>query len=156
MFTGDRSGEWLYRALFKARLASAPESVAPGDGLELTGAWITAPVRCAPPQNKPTPAERHNCSAWLDIELSLLPEVRVVVVLGQIAYHALWAQLDRTGVQLPKPRPKFRHGLRVDLDTVSIVASYHPSQQNTFTGRLTEPMLDGVFEEAVAIAELDL
>lgn len=155
MFTGDRSGEWLYRALFKAGLASSPESIARGDGLTLSGAWITAPVRCAPPQNRPTPAERHNCAAWLDLELGLLPEIRVFVVLGQIAYHALWAQLGKTGVQLPKPRPKFGHGLRVDLDEVSIVASYHPSQQNTFTGRLTEPMLDDVFDEALVIANLD-
>jgi uracil-DNA glycosylase family 4 len=152
MFTGDRSGEWLYRALWRAGLSSSAESVARGDGLELFDAWITAPVRCAPPQNRPTPAERDTCSAWLDAELALLPEVRVFVVLGQIAYHALWAHLGRRGLDLPKPRPTFAHGLTVDVGGVSIVASYHPSQQNTFTGRLTEPMFDSVFATAVSEA----
>lgn len=148
MFTGDRSGEWLYRALFTAGLANQPVSTDKDDGLVLTDTWITAPVRCAPPQNKPTPVERENCSQWFDAELALLGGVTVFVVLGQIAYHALWAHLGRVGEELPRPRPKFVHGNVVDVGETSVVMSYHVSQQNTFTGRLTEPMLDGVFKEA--------
>jgi uracil-DNA glycosylase family 4 len=152
MFTGDRSGEWLYRALFTAGLANQPTSTDRDDGLALTDTWITAPVRCAPPQNKPTPAERRNCSQWFDAELALLDKVTVYVVLGQIAYHALWAHLGRVGAALPRPRPKFGHGNVVVVGDVFIVMSYHVSQQNTFTGRLTEPMLDDVFAKAVALA----
>ncbi|MEN8238979.1 MAG: uracil-DNA glycosylase, partial [Actinomycetota bacterium] len=148
MFTGDRSGEWLYRALFTAGLANQPTSTDRGDGLSLTDVWITAPVRCAPPQNKPTPAERENCSQWFDAELALLDKVAVYVVLGQIAYHSLWAYLGRAGVDLPRPRPKFGHGKMVVVGGVSVVMSYHVSQQNTFTGRLTEVMLDDVFARA--------
>ncbi|MCZ7532485.1 MAG: uracil-DNA glycosylase [Acidimicrobiia bacterium] len=152
MFTGDRSGDWLFRALHTAGLANQPTSVSRDDGLELTGVWVTAPVRCAPPQNRPTPTERDNCSGWFDDELALLPNTRVFVVLGQFGYHALWSHLKRTGHLLPAPRPKFRHGLEVDLGDVTILASYHVSQQNTFTGRLTEQMLDAVFARATAIA----
>jgi len=152
MFTGDRSGDWLYRALFTAALANQPTSTDRGDGLRLTGVWITAPIRCAPPQNKPTPAERENCSQWFDAELALLHNVAVYVVLGQIAYHSLWAHLARADVVLPRPRPKFGHGNVVGLGDASIVMSYHVSQQNTFTGRLTEPMLDEVFATALALS----
>ncbi len=151
MFTGDRSGDWLYRALFTAGLANQPTSQARGDGLALRNVWITAPVRCAPPQNKPTPQERRNCSMWFDAELARVERVSVFVVLGQIAYEALWAHLGRTGADLPRPRPKFGHGNEVQVGTVSIVMSYHVSQQNTFTGRLTEPMLDDVFTRALAL-----
>jgi uracil-DNA glycosylase family 4 len=151
MFTGDRSGEWLYRALHRAGLASAPVSEHRDDGLVLTDTWITAPVRCAPPANKPTPAERDTCSAWLDAELRLLDRANVFVALGQFGYHALWAYLGRNGVELPRPRPTFRHGLEVDLGQVAVLASYHVSQQNTFTGTLTEDMLDAVFARAVAL-----
>lgn len=152
MFTGDRSGDWLYRTLFTAGLANKPESVSRDDGLELSDVWVTAPVKCAPPQNKPTPQERDNCTHWLDAELALLPNMRVFVVLGQYGYHALWSHLRRTGHSLPTPRPKFGHGLEVDLGDITILASFHVSQHNTFTGRLTEPMLDTVFERAKAIA----
>lgn len=149
MFTGDRSGEWLYRALYQAGLASHQESIGLRDGLTLTNAWITAPVRCAPPANKPTPAERDNCSAWFDAELALLPKASVFVALGQFGYHALWAHLRRTGMELPTPRPAFGHGEVVEVEDLTIITSYHVSQQNTFTGKLTEEMLDSVFAEAL-------
>ena len=155
MFTGDRSGDWLYRALFTADLANQPTSTDIDDGLALRDVWITAPVRCAPPQNKPTPDERANCSHWFDAELALLERVEVYVVLGQIGYHALWAHLARTGSDLPIPRPKFEHGSVIALDDVSIVMSYHVSQQNTFTGRLTEPMLDDVFANALDLSRTE-
>ncbi|MGI9667527.1 MAG: uracil-DNA glycosylase [Acidimicrobiia bacterium] len=150
MFTGDRSGEWLYRALFKAGLASQPDSISRDDGLVLSDTWITAPVRCAPPANKPTPAERDNCSVWFDAELDLLAKTSVYVTLGQFGYQALWGYLKRSGFDLPLPRPKFAHGGVVELDDAAIVMSYHVSQQNTFTGRLTEQMLDDVFTEAIS------
>jgi uracil-DNA glycosylase family 4 len=152
MFTGDRSGEWLYRALHRAGLASRPDAVDRFDGLTLHGAWVTSPVKCAPPANKPTPDERDNCAAWFDEELGLLPNASVIVVLGQFGYHALWSYLRRTGLTLPVPRPKFSHGLSVELDDWTILASYHVSQQNTFTGKLTEEMLDDVFARATALA----
>ncbi len=151
MFTGDRSGDWLFRSLHAAGLANQPTSAYRGDGLELSDVWVTAPVRCAPPQNKPTPTERDNCAGWFDTELALLPNARVFVVLGQFGYRALWSHLRRTGHDLPSPRPKFGHGLEVDLGDLMIIASYHVSQQNTFTGKLTEPMLDTIFARATAI-----
>ena len=151
MFTGDRSGEWLYRALHRAGLSTSPVSIGPGDGLALDNTWITAPVRCAPPQNKPTPAERDTCAGWFDAELGLLPNAKVFVVLGQYGYHALWSHFARTGLDLPRPRPAFGHGSVVDLDGPSVVMSYHPSQQNTFTGKLTEAMFDEVFAKAVSL-----
>jgi uracil-DNA glycosylase len=149
MFTGDRSGDWLYRAMHRAGLANQPTSVSIDDELVLTNAWVTAPVRCAPPGNRPTPAERDRCAPWLDAELELLPNLRVYVALGQFAYGAVWSHLSRSGVDLPRPRPPFAHGLVVDLPGCTIVASYHVSQQNTFTGKLTEPMLDAVFADAL-------
>jgi uracil-DNA glycosylase family 4 len=152
MFTGDRSGDWLYRAMHRAGLANQPRSVDRGDGLALDDVWVTAPVRCAPPENKPTPAERDTCSAWFDAELALIPSIRVFVALGQFAYQAVWSHLKRSGVELPRPRPRFAHGGEVHLADRSIVMSYHVSQQNTFTGKLTEPMLDAVFDRAVRIA----
>jgi uracil-DNA glycosylase len=147
MFTGDRSGEWLYRALWRAGYANRPESVARDDGLVLTGAYITAPVRCAPPANKPTPEERAQCRPFFERELALLTEARVYVALGQIGYQSATAVL---GI---RPRPAFAHGLEVplpDRGTTSrtLLCSYHVSQQNTFTGRLTEEMLDAVFARA--------
>jgi uracil-DNA glycosylase len=143
MFTGDRSGEWLYRALFDAGFANQPESVGRDDGLELRGAYITSPVRCAPPANKPTVTERDTCRPFLERELSLLSEARVFVVLGQFAFQAL------AGILGVRPRPAFGHGVEAEVgDGRTIVCSYHVSQQNTFTGRLTRPMLDAVFARA--------
>lgn len=152
MFTGDRSGDFLYAALHRTGFANRPESIGPGDGLELNDVWITSPVKCAPPANKPTPAERDECAAFLDRELTLLSNARVFVPLGQFGYQATCRFL---GV---KPRPKFGHGIEVDAGDGpdgrkrSIVASFHVSQQNTFTKRLTEPMFDAVLERARALA----
>ncbi len=143
MFTGDRSGEWLYRALFRAGFANRPESVSRDDGLELSGAWITAPVRCAPPQNKPTPAERDRCHPFLERELALLTEVRVVLALGAFGFAEAARLFGAEG------RPRFAHGAEVELPEGRVLlASYHVSQQNTFTGRLTQDMLDAVFTRA--------
>jgi uracil-DNA glycosylase family 4 len=143
MFTGDRSGDFLYAALHRAGFANQPQSSAIDDGLVLSGAWITAPVRCAPPANKPTPAERDTCRPFLERELALLTNARVFLVLGQFGYQAMAAHL---GV---RPRPKFGHGLEVSVpDGRTIVCSYHVSQQNTFTGKLTPAMLDAVLGRA--------
>jgi uracil-DNA glycosylase len=156
MFTGDRSGDWLFRAMYRAGLANQPTSVVKGDGLELRDAWVTAPVRCAPPANKPTPDERLRCQPWLLRELELLPDLRVAVVLGSIGYQALWGSLRDLGLELPTPRPRFGHGVEIPLPGgLTVICSYHPSQQNTFTGKLTEPMLDGVFLRAMQIAAAD-
>jgi uracil-DNA glycosylase family 4 len=152
MFTGDRSGDWLYRALHRAGFATSPVSVGREDGLVLNDAWITAPVRCAPPANKPTPAERDTCAPWMQAELDLLTEKQVMVCLGDFAYRAAWRYLGDSGFPLPRPRPKFGHGLECRIPRgPTLVASYHPSQQNTFTGRLTEPMLDTVFARAAVL-----
>ena len=148
MFTGDRSGEWLYRALFRAGYANQPESTGRDDGLVLTGAYITAPVRCAPPANAPTPEERDRCRPFLDRELALLERVRVLVALGDFGYRAA-----ASAVGLGR-RPRFGHGVEADVgDGRTIICSYHVSQQNTFTGRLTEPMLDAVFTRARELAD---
>jgi uracil-DNA glycosylase len=148
MFTGDRSGEWLYRALFDAGLANRRDSVARDDGLELTDAYITAPVRCAPPANKPTIEERDTCRPYLERELALLSRARVFVVLGQFGYQVL------AGILGLRPRPRFGHGVEVPLsDGRTLVCSYHVSQQNTFTGKLTRPMLDAIFVRARELAE---
>ncbi|MDY7103477.1 MAG: uracil-DNA glycosylase [Actinomycetota bacterium] len=150
MFTGDRSGEWLYRALWRAGFANRPESVHRDDGLELRDAWITSPVRCAPPQNKPTPAERDTCRPFLERELALLERARVLVALGGFGYQAVCHHL---GV---RPRPRFGHGVEVPAPGgLTILCSYHVSQQNTFTGRLTEEMLDSVFTRAGELASDD-
>ena len=151
MFTGDRSGDWLYRALYRAGLASQPTATDRDDGLELRNAWVTSAVRCAPPDNKPQPAERDNCAQWLTAELNALERVAVYLCLGGYGYQALWRYLSGAGVELPKPRPRFGHGVEIALNGVTVLCSYHPSQQNTFTGRLTEPMLDDVVARAVAL-----
>jgi uracil-DNA glycosylase family 4 len=144
MFTGDRSGDWLFRALYRAGFASQPVSVARDDGLELRDCYVTAVVKCAPPGNRPTARELDTCRRWLDAELDLLTRVRVVVALGGVAFDRL-LRLRRWKV--PSPRPRFGHGREVILPGgPTVLASYHPSQQNTFTGRLTEEMLDSIFE----------
>jgi len=143
MFTGDRSGDWLYRALHRAGFANQATATARADGLALSDCYITAIVHCAPPDNKPTAEERSICAGWLDRELDLLPSAEVVVTLGQLSYNQV---LRRFGPAVPKPRPRFGHGREVPVDEgPRVIASYHPSQQNTFTGRLTEAMLDAVF-----------
>ena len=148
VFTGDRSGDWLFAAMFRAGFANQPESVALDDGLRLTDAYVAAAVRCAPPDNKPTRDERNRCLPYFARELDLLEHVRVIVTLGAFAYEALWAVLRDDGVPLPRPRPKFGHGVEVPTPRATIIGCFHPSQQNTFTGKLTEPMLDAVFARA--------
>jgi uracil-DNA glycosylase family 4 len=148
VFTGDRSGDWLFAALYRAGLANQPESVWRDDGLELCGAFVTASVRCAPPANKPTPEERDTCLPYAERELELL-DVRVVVCLGAFAWDSA---LRLTGPP-PRPKPRFGHGAEhVTADGLTLLGCFHPSQQNTFTGKLTEPMIDGVFGRAVELA----
>ena len=151
VFTGDRSGDWLFRAMHRAGLANQAASVSVDDGLMLTDAWVTAAVKCAPPQNKPLPAERDSCAPFLRRELALLERAAVVVCLGGFGYDAACRHF---GV---RPRPKFGHGVEVDLEELlgsgpTLLCAFHPSPQNTFTGRLTEPMLDAVFVRAVELA----
>jgi len=149
MFTGDRSGDWLYRAMHKAGFATQAESVGLNDGLRLRGAWVSSAVRCAPPDNKPATTERDQCGTFLVRERELLKKVRVVVCLGSFAYEAVCKEW---GV---RPRPKFGHGVEaVTSDGIVILCSYHPSQQNTFTGKLTEPMIDAVFTRARELSDL--
>jgi uracil-DNA glycosylase family 4 len=147
VFTGDRSGEWLFRAMHKAGLAKQPNSDHRDDGLTLKGAWVTVAVRCAPPGNKPTPEERKRCAPYLERELALLDRARVIVCLGAFALQAAAELLGMS------PKPKFAHGAVFEVGGYTLVCSYHPSQQNTFTGTLTEPMLDAVFAEAVRLAK---
>jgi uracil-DNA glycosylase len=143
IFTGDRSGDWLFAALYRAGYASQPTSTARDDGLELHGAYVTAAVHCAPPANKPLPSERANCAPYLTRELALLSRAVVVVALGQFAWHAVSAHYGL------RPRPVFSHLAESALPGgLTLLGSYHPSQQNTFTGKLTEPMFDAVFERA--------
>ncbi len=147
IFTGDRSGDWLFAALWRAGLANQPESVSRDDGLVLRSCWITAAVHCAPPVNRPTPDERDNCLPYLVRELGLLPGARVIVCLGGFAWDAALRVLGA-----PRPKPKFGHGAELSLDGRTLLGCYHVSQQNTFTGRLTEPMLDAVFGRAKELA----
>lgn len=152
MFTGDRSGDWLYEALFRAGFANRPASVRRDDGLELTDCYISAAVRCAPPANKPSPDEFHECRGYLVRELGLMPGLRVVLALGKIAFDSYLKAASDRGEAFPRPRPRFGHGSRCELrDGLTLLGSYHPSQQNTFTGRLTRPMFHQVFRQARAI-----
>jgi len=146
MFTGDRSGNWLFETLYKYSFASSPTSVRRDDGLTLKQAYITATVRCAPPDNKPLPQERTNCLPYLLRELDILRNVSVIVALGRIAFDGYLSARQEMGLDLPKPRPHFSHGATCRLpDGKTLVASYHPSQQNTQTGRLTREMFEDVF-----------
>ncbi len=149
MFTGDRSGDWLYRALHKAGFANQPQSVDRDDGLELSDCYITASVHCAPPDNKPLPSEYLNCRPYLLDELKLLKNLKVVVPLGLIAFKSYFSARKELQQKNPTPMPPFGHALAVQLsDGISVISSYHPSQQNTQTGKLTEAMLDAVFSRA--------
>jgi uracil-DNA glycosylase family 4 len=149
MFTGDESGNFLFRALFEAGLANRPESRRRDDGLALVGALISAACRCAPPDNRPTPEEQENCREYLERELALLPPRTVLVALGALAFAACLKVLARAGAELPRPRPRFAHGAVYPIGTYTLLASYHPSQQNTFTGKLTPVMLREVMLRAV-------
>jgi uracil-DNA glycosylase family 4 len=151
MFTGDRSGDWLYGALHRAGLASQPRSEGRRDGLRLHAAWITAVVRCAPPANRPTTAERDRCLPYLASELDVLRDVRVIVALGGFAWAGALRALDGRG-QRVRPRPRFGHGAEAAVGPYVLLGSYHPSQQNTFTGRLTRPMLQAIFRRACRLA----
>lgn len=170
MFTGDRSGDFLYAAMHRAGLANQAESTSGDDGLKLRGAYITAALRCAPPANKPVPAERDNCREYLERELDLLTDVQAILTLGAYAFNHILGILRRQergqewergkvrgrgqGHRVPSPMPKFVHGGVVELGPGRpvVIASYHPSQQNTFTGKLTPSMLDQVFSRASALA----
>ena len=155
-FTGDPSGDWLYGALFRAGLANQPTSSSVDDGLVLTGAYIANAVRCAPPDNKPTPQEKRTCQPFLVAEMALLEQVRVVVALGKFAFNAYLQTRVAAGLPNPKPLPKFGHRATCQLEGgITLIASYHPSQQNTNTGKLTRQMFDGVFEDAKALAGLN-
>jgi uracil-DNA glycosylase family 4 len=161
IFTGDRSGDFLFASLYRTGFAVQPTSVAAGDGQRLLDARMVAAVRCAPPDNKPLPAERDTCAPWLVAELAMVAaDLRVIVCLGGFAWQAMWPVLDRCGFAVPRPRPAFGHGAEVRLpgtqppDGVLLIGCYHPSQQNTFTGRVTPAMLDAVFIRARAAAGL--
>ena len=156
VFTGDRSGDFLFAALHRAGFANQPTSVRAGDGLELRDAWITAAVRCAPPQNKPTPRERDTCLPFAVRELAELEDVRVIVCLGAFAWDAALRLLAARGVSVPRPRPRFGHGIELELaaDAPLLLGCFHPSQQNTFTGKLTAAMLDDVLLRARVLAGL--
>jgi uracil-DNA glycosylase family 4 len=155
IFTGDRSGEWLFAALHRAGFARHPTSVRADDGQRLTGVRVTAAVHCAPPENKPTPGERDACRPWLERELGFLHStLRVVITLGGFAWQSAWPALTALGCDVPARRPDFGHLTEVVLPGgLLVLGCYHPSQQNTFTGRLTEPMLDAVFARAADHAE---
>jgi uracil-DNA glycosylase family 4 len=155
MFTGDGSGDFLFPVLHEAGFASQPNAVSRNDGMKLTGLWISAVVRCAPPANKPTPEEQRNCATWLDEEMSLLKNLRVVVCLGRIAFDGLLALAQRTGKLPARSGLVFAHGAEYKLPGgLIVIASYHPSLQNTNTGKLTRPMFLAVFKRARKLAGL--
>jgi len=150
VFTGDRSGDFLFRALFDAGFASQPQSVATDDGLELKDLFVAAVNRCAPPANRPTPQERDNCLPYLAAEMRALERLRVIVALGAFAWDGALRASNALG-HAARPRPDFGHGVEASVGSFVMLGSYHPSQQNTFTGKLTEPMLDAVFERALEL-----
>jgi len=151
MFTGDRSGDWLYAALHRAGYANQPASERCSDGLRLDDAYVTAVVRCAPPANRPTPEERDNCLPYLERELEMLERCRTIVALGSFAWDGALRAIRALGGEIPRPRPRFGHGAEAKAGHWTLLGCYHPSQQNTFTGRLTEPMLDAVFVRAAEL-----
>ena len=153
VFTGDRSGDWLYGALHRAGFANQASSIGRDDGLVLTDAYVTTVVRCAPPENKPSPVERDRCLPYLVRELELLTRAQAILALGAFAWDGTLRALAALGHQLPRPRPAFAHGAATVIGRYTLLGSYHVSQQNTFTGRLTEPMLDAVFASARATLE---
>ena len=154
IFTGDESGNWLYAALHRAGFANQPTSRDRDDGLELHDAFVTAVARCAPPGNRPTPEEIATCRRYLVAEVGLMPGIRAIVALGKVAHDGILAAERARGVPLPRPLPRFAHGAERRLPSgVTLLSSYHPSQQNTFTGKLTRRMLDAVFARARACVE---
>jgi uracil-DNA glycosylase len=152
IFTGDRSGDFLFAGLHRVGLSNQAESVSADDGLRLTGAYIVAAVRCAPPANLPTPAERAACASWLEAEAALLPDVHVVVCLGGFAWESALRLRAALGGTVARPKPKFGHGVVADGEPWPLLGCFHPSQQNTFTGKLTPAMLDAVLEQAKTLA----
>jgi uracil-DNA glycosylase family 4 len=152
MFTGDRSGDWLYAALHRAGYASQPTSESRDDGLRLRDAYVTAVVRCAPPANRPAPGERDNCLPYLERELGLLERCRTIVALGGFAWDGSLRAIRVLSGEAPRPRPRFGHGAEASVGGWTLLGCYHPSQQNTFTGRLSEEMLDAVFARARSLA----
>jgi uracil-DNA glycosylase len=153
IFTGDESGRFLFAALHGVGLANQPESIARDDGLALSGGFITATARCAPPDNRPLPSELDNCREYMRRELAIMPRPRVLVALGAIAFASCLGILAEEGSIVPRPRPRFAHGARFDIGGDVLLATYHPSQQNTFTGKLTQPMLRAVLRSAVREAD---
>ncbi|HEY0391329.1 MAG TPA: uracil-DNA glycosylase [Solirubrobacterales bacterium] len=151
IFTGDRSGDWLYAALHRAGYANQATSERRGDGLRLTDAYVTAVVRCAPPDNRPTPEERDNCLPYLERELALLERCNTIVALGGFAWDGALRAIRALGGEIPRPKPRFGHGAESQAGRWTLLGCFHPSQQNTFTGRLTEPMLDSVFSRALEL-----
>jgi uracil-DNA glycosylase family 4 len=152
IFTGDRSGEWLFASLWRTGFANQPRSRSRDDGLRLRGCYVTAAVRCAPPANRPLPAERDNCLPYLVRELELLAGVSAIVCLGSFAWDVALRAVRAQAVRLPRPLPRFGHGAASTVGSYVLLGCYHPSQQNTFTGKLTEEMLDEVFARAREIA----
>jgi len=152
IFTGDRSGDWLYAALHRAGFANQPTSTDRNDGLLLQDAYVTAVVRCAPPANRPAPDERDRCLPYLEQELALLENCRMIVALGAFAWDGTLRALRALGNDIPRPRPRFGHSAEAKVGDWTLLGCYHPSQQNTFTGRLTEPMIDAIFARARSLA----
>jgi uracil-DNA glycosylase family 4 len=152
VFTGDRSGDWLFASMYRTGWANQPTSVDRNDGLRLIDAYISAVVKCAPPANKPTIDERDRCLPYLARELSILTEVKVVVALGSFGWDGALRTLAQLGTAIPKPKPRFGHLAEVELGPYVLLGSFHPSQQNTFTGKLTEPMMDAVLTRARHLA----
>jgi uracil-DNA glycosylase len=156
VFTGDASGDFLFAAMYEVGLANQPTSRRPDDGLALRGAYIAAAVRCAPPANKPLPSERDNCAPFLQRELGLLADVRVIVPLGAYGWEAALRAIAAVSGVEPRPRPKFGHGAEARVGPYVVVGSYHPSQQNVFTRRLTAPMIEAVLRRAKELAAANI